>query len=59
MDDSHQSLRVPVAARRLGLTTRNLYLRIDAGELRAHRDNRGMVVIDEADLADIPGLPGT
>lgn len=59
MTNSDDSLRVPVAARRVGLTTRDLYLRIDAGVLPAHRDGRGMVVINAADLVDVPDLPST
>ena len=41
---------VPVAARRTGLTIRQLYARIDAGELRALRDDDGMVVVPESAL---------
>lgn len=58
MTDPEPALRVPAAARRVGLTTRDLYLRIDAGVLPAHRDARGMVVVEVDDLVDVPELPG-
>lgn len=49
-------VRVPVAARRTGLSIRTLYEQIDAGALEARRDAHGMVVVPEnaLDSLDTP-----
>ena len=49
-------VRVPVAARRTGLSIRTLYDRIDAGSLVAGRDADGMVVIPEDALDSLDTL---
>jgi hypothetical protein len=55
VSNDDDAIRVPVAARRTGLSTRELYRRIDAGQLSAHRNDDGMVVIPVAALARMLG----
>lgn len=43
-------IRVPTAARRTGLSIRDLYDRIDTGALAAVRDEHGMIVVPEEAL---------
>lgn len=56
MPPTDPAIRVPEAARRSGLTIRDLYLRIDAGELAARRDEKGMVVIPVSALVDLGSI---
>ena len=46
-------LQVPEAARRVGLTPRELFQHIDDGHIPAYRDKDGLVVVTAAELAHL------
>jgi len=48
-------VRIPDAARRIGLTPREVYQHIEDGHLQVFRDKDGLVVVTAAALADLRG----
>ncbi|MGI8939270.1 MAG: hypothetical protein ACR2JF_13865 [Iamia sp.] len=51
---SHDEVvRVPEAARRAGRTSRDILNHIDSGQLTAHRDAEGMIVIATSALNEL------